>query len=371
MKKFLVKGMLFSMLAFAFVSCDSDDFEEPWVEPEVITTGVYILNSGQDGKNNAILSYYNPETNVLTGKIFQNQNDGLIIGDTGNDMVIYGNKMYILASGSNKIYITDLKGKLLKYSNGNDAIIEPLNASNQPQKPREGVAYEGKVYVSLFDGYVAQIDTTSMAITKTVQVGTYPEQLTVTKNKLYVANSGYGQGSTVSEVDLSSFTVKTIDVVKNPNKILTDKNNFVYIISWGDYQNTQAVLQKYDPSTGKLTTLGTKIASKMALSKDNDKLFLICSTYDESWSPTTKLQSFNLTTNTLDEKSFITVPANMDISKAYSLDVDPINGDIYIGTSDYSTNGNMYIFSADGTYKTSFGTGGINPMGAYFVTGVK
>lgn len=373
MKKFLVTGILFSLAVFSFTSCDSDDDDTPWVEPEVKTTGVYILNSGSMGQNNSTLDYYDPTTNIYTGKIFENQNNNLKIGDTGNNMVIYGSKMYIFATNSNKIYITDLKGKLLKYEDNTDAIISPLNASNQPQKPREGVAYNGKVYVSLYDGYVAKIDTSSMNITQTVQVGTYPEQLAVAKNKLYVANSGYGDGTTVSEIDLNNFTVsKTINVEVNPNKVLSDKNGNVYIISWGKYSNdSQAILQKYDPSKDEFTVLGRKIASKGALNKDQSKLLLIAQVYDETWNSTTKFQTFDLNSNTLDEKSFITPPSDFDASKAYCITVDPTNGDIYVGLSDYKTNGSMYVFSSDGTYKTKLNTNGINPMGAYFVTGTK
>ena len=378
MKKFLVKGILFSMLALTFASCDSDDYEEPWVEPEYVTTGVYILNSGTSKDNLSALSYYNPDTNILTSKVFQNQNDGLILGKTANNMVIYGSKMYILVTNSNKIYITDLKGKLLKYSNNKDAIIEPINTLGQPQEPREGIAYNGKVYVSLYDGYVVQIDTTSMVISKTAKIETevglakpYSEQLTVAKNKIYVANSGYGKGSTVSEIDLNNFTVtKTIKVVQNPANITSDKDGNVYIISFGDYGNIKSALQKYEPSTGELTTLATGIANKMALNKDNDKLFLVSESWDTG-SRVVSLRSLDLKTNTVNEKPFVNAPSNVDLSKTYNVTVDPTNGDIYIGASDYSTNGDMYIFSADGTYKTSFGTGGINPMGAYFITGVK
>lgn len=366
MKKFLVKGMLFSMLAFAFVSCDSDDDDiiPSWVAPEITAAGVYILNSGSQGDNNSTLGYYNSDTKEYTEKIFENQNDDLKIGDTGNDMVIYGSKMYILATNSNKIYITNLASKLLK-------IIEPINQANQPQKPREGIAHGGKVYVTLFDGYVAQIDTTSMTIAKTVQVGTYPEELTVADNKLYVANSGYGKGNTVSQIDLNSFTVsKTIDVVVNPNRITSDKDGNIYIISWGNYTDISSALQKYNPTTGEIVTLDTDIVTKMALNKNNDKLFLL----SESWATGSRivtLQSFDIKTNTLDEKSFVNAPSNIDLSKTYSLTINHNNGDIYIATSDYSTNGDMHIFSADGTYKTSLDTGGINPMGAYFITGTK
>ena len=46
MKKILLKGILFSALMFSFMSCSDSEKDEPWVEPEYATTGVYVLNSG-------------------------------------------------------------------------------------------------------------------------------------------------------------------------------------------------------------------------------------------------------------------------------------------------------------------------------------
>lgn len=372
MRKFLLYGVLTSMLALGFASCSSDDDDEPWTEPVVVTEGVYILNSGSSSaKINSTLGYYNPETKSYTKNVFDNQNS-MTIGNTGNDMVIYGSKMYILTTVSNKIYITDLKGKLLKYSDGKtDAIISPMNGT-EPAEPRYGTAHGGKVYISTKAGFIARIDTTSMAIDKTVKVGPNPEQMTVVNNKLYVTNSGYGSGNTVSVVDLSTFTeLKKIDVALNPTPIISDKQGNIYIVSWGNYTTIKSSLQKLDTKTDKVTEIGSGIASKIILNKDENKLLIINEVYDESWNQSRSFAYYDLNTNKLTEEPFVTIPSNVDLSNMFSLSVDPVNGDIYIGTSNYSTNGDMHVFSADGTYKDKFDTGGINPVGAYFVAGLK
>ena len=42
------------------------------------------------------------------------------------------------------------------------------------------------------------------------------------------------------------------------------------------------------------------------------------------------------------------------------------NGDFYIGTSEYTTNGTIYRFKKDGTFIEQFDAGGMNPNSAIF-----
>ena len=74
---------------------------------------------------------------------------------------------------------------------------------------------------------------------------------------------------------------------------------------------------------------------------------------------------FDAVTETMGTNSFITDGTVVD--KPYSLSADPLTGDIYVGTSDYTNNGDMYVFSAAGKLKNRFEVG-LNPMGAYFLT---
>ena len=372
MKKNLLYGILFSVLTLGFAACSDDEDNEPWVEPELTTEGVYILNSGGNGNNNSTLGYYNPETKVYTPNVFQNQNNNLLMGDVGNDMVIYGSRMYILATNANKIYITDLKGKLLTYSNGTDAVISPKIVNNEPSGPRFATAYGGKVYVSTKAGYVARIDTTSLAIDKTVKVGANPEQMTVLDNKLYVANSGYGSGNTVSVVDLSSFTeLKQIDVALNPTPITSDKNGNIYIVSFGNYTTIKSSFQKLNPTREEVTVIATDVATKITMNKDKDKLFIL----KEVWGAegaAHEITYYDVNSEKIETTPYFQLPSSAgSLGKAYSMSVDPISGDVYIGAGDSRANGDMYVFSADGTYKDKFDTQGLYPIGAYFVTGVK
>ena len=57
------------------------------------------------------------------------------------------------------------------------------------------------------------------------------------------------------------------------------------------------------------------------------------------------------------------MPANV-----YSLSADPITGNLYVATSDYTNTGDMHIFNSDGVAIATLALSGINPRGAYFVT---
>ena len=48
------------------------------------------------------------------------------------------------------------------------------------------------------------------------------------------------------------------------------------------------------------------------------------------------------------------------------LEVNDNNGDIYISTSEFTTNGTIYRFKKDGTFIEKFDAGGINPNSAVF-----
>ena len=56
---------------------------------------VYILNEGSYQKNNAGITYYDPDKrNNVIDDIFYKQNEAKL-GDTGQDIIRYGSKIYI------------------------------------------------------------------------------------------------------------------------------------------------------------------------------------------------------------------------------------------------------------------------------------
>ncbi|WP_455642816.1 DUF5074 domain-containing protein [Parabacteroides sp.] len=334
--------------------------ESPGPEPEPTDNGgIYFLNSGKIGSNNAGLSCFNLNTLTMTVDTFMNVNErGL--GDTANDMIVYGSKMYIAVYGSNIIEVTDLSGKSIKQiKSDGDALL-----------PRFFTANEGKVYVSLYDGYVARLDTASLEIEQKVKVGRNPEQLVVANNKLYVANSGgldhstpLGYDKTVSVVDLASFQeTKKVEVVINPTNLVTDSQGDVYLVSTGDYGAIPNTFQRIDSKTDEVTIITETNATEMA--STGDKLYMIYSQYDANWNQVISFISYDAINEKVISDNFIT--DGTSIAKPYKIGADPKTGYIYITASDYKTNGDVYAFDASGKKVFQFEVG-LNPVKAVYV----
>ena len=368
MKKKLLKGLFIATAVSIFSSCSSDDNDN--IKPDdsfaSSKTGMYILNQGKMGDNNANMGYYDQATSTVTPKIFQSQNDGLKLGETAQDMIVYGSKMYISITGSNRIYVTDLNCKLLKGTDGKETIITLNNSQDIPQQPHSLIAYKGNVYATFYGGCVARIDTTSLAIDKQVATEAYPEKMTIVNNNLYVTNrSGYSAGeesTTISKIDLTAFSSATkITVAYNPTQITSDASGTIYVAGWGQFgdDTKPATFQKIDSETGDVSSISNLSVTNMVVK--NDKVLLI---YSDPITYASSLAYYDITNNKLETQSFVST--EKPLSSAQTITIDPTNSNIYITMSDFMTEGSVNIYSASGEFMKSIDTGGINPIGVYF-----
>jgi hypothetical protein len=130
-------------------------------------TGLYVINAGNLSNNvNGTLSFINFEKGTASNNVFFDINKRSL-GGTPQDAIVYGSKMYIAIYGSNIIEIVD--------KNTAKSIKQIVPTSTQGEGPRDIIAANGKVYVSMYDGYVSRIDTLSLTIDATLNVGPNPE----------------------------------------------------------------------------------------------------------------------------------------------------------------------------------------------------
>ncbi len=342
-KNSLIKILFFiSILNLTFTSCDKGGGNTQ--SPN--TSGVHILSSGNFGDNNSSLSIYDIEDKTLSAYVFETVN-GIKIGDTANDMLIYGDNIYIGATGSEVVLITDLSGKLITK-------LENIAA-------RKFVGYDGKVYVTDFAGKLVQIDTKDHS-TKSVAVGNMPEGVIAHDGLIYVANSD-GMNyttATVSVVDPATMTVtKTITVGTNPQTFFIDQDNELYLITWGNYAEIPAKLQKIDTTNGEVSTIEGVIPTRAAMGTDGE-LLIISSVYDENWNMTTKYLIFDTVS---DKVTGNFIQNSTDIKNNPSgVKVDTKSGNIYVLDTDYVNTGNMYIFNSQGALLESLDCQGLNPI---------
>jgi len=235
-----------------------------------------------------------------------------------------------------------------------------------PASPRALATANGKLYISLYDGHVAQLDTATLTVEKSVTVGSNPENIVYANNKIYVANSG-GLGttndSTISVIDPTTFKeIKKIKVVINPVVLKTDAYGDLYVISMGNYSTIPYTLQRIDASTDKVTTISDVKAYNMTI--DGDNAYIYSYDYDVNYNVVNKTYTIYdvknekvLKTNFISSTSVEQTP--------YSIDVNPTTKDIYIGETDFMNIGKMYCFGQDGVLKFSFATG-LNPAKTVF-----
>ena len=217
MKKYLLGLAVLLMGTAVMTSCDpTEDYPETYLQ--VYSTGAYVVNSGNMYSNiESSLTAIDYASSTATQNVFKAAN-GRPLGNTANDGIVYGNKIYLAVDQSNTIEVIDKKTKQsIKQIKTTDLLGKAEGAD-----PRHIIADGGKVYFTTYGGYVAAVDTTNFALQKKWQVGSSPEGLVFGNGNIYVANSNYAAGGgNISCINLSNDNVETknIEGVNNPTGI--------------------------------------------------------------------------------------------------------------------------------------------------------
>ncbi|MDR1918314.1 MAG: hypothetical protein LBQ65_01560 [Tannerellaceae bacterium] len=337
---------------------DFSETDEPVTPHDPETMGAFILNRGRSTANNAVLSFYNLAESLMIPDLYQTVN-GKGLGDSAEQLLIYGSKTYITVTSSNRLAILDTEtGKEINE-------FRPYGPTDGPLNPRRMAAANGKVYISYYYGHaLAELDTASLEIGRTVNVGRYPEHVAFSNGKIYVANSGGldypNYGKTVSVINAETFELeKEIEVVINPANLVADSQGDLYLISMGNYGDVPNSLQRIDGQTGEVSTLGK--ASMFALV--NDKLYTV---YAQWGDPKVEFKRYDVLTEKVDVDNFIT--DGTSFTSLSAIGIDPLNGTIYLADSeDYVATGTLYIFSPEGKLESKQETGGSNPIDIVFI----
>lgn len=363
-KKYWLMTAFWAMAAVLCCSCDDDDpvTTDPDDSGETVTgsvvaapgKGAYVVNNGNWNANNGSIQFYYSEKDSISADLYQQAN-GKGIGDA-QDLCIYGSKLYVTCSTSAKIEVLDLQGGIIE-------TIPLANESGQSVQPRYLAADGGKVYFSSYDGTVSRLDTLSLEVEASVEVGAYPEAIAITGNKLYANISGYGTGNQVAVVDLDSFTcTDLVEVVLDPYNQMLAAGGKIYFVSVGNYSSPStpeeerilSTLQCLDPATNEVAEL----CQASVISYYDNKIYCIYAEF--YWPDNQDIFTYDLATG---EMQSIIAPSLID--NPTEIDVDPESGDIYISSPDYSgVPGTVYVFNNDGTLKTTFTAG-------YSVAGVR
>jgi DNA-binding beta-propeller fold protein YncE len=347
------------ILVLALSGCRKDDpvipEETDPLPPQTVTTveGFYLLNEGNMNMNKASLDYYDYATGTYRRNVYGQANPDatLGLGDVGNDIGICGSKLYAVINRSNKVEVMDVKtAKRLK-------VIDVKNC-------RYVTFARGKAYVSAYDGevqiggaspygFIAEIDTATLAITRMVRVGRQPEEMAVAGNKLYVANSGgYSPPNyerTVSVIDLNTFVrIRDIDVAINLHRLKADAYGDLYVSSRGDNFDIPSKLFVIDTKTDAVKKTFDIACGNLAIA--GDTAYVIGSEFSyATFDRTVGYSMINVKTETLFEGSFLPPAVAGAIKMPYGIAVDPVSRNIYItDATDHVSPGKLHCVDRNG-----------------------
>ena len=369
--------ILFSLLLCCATGCREDELVVPTeydilpFEPttEVNPIGMYLLNEGNMGSNKASIDFVDFKNAYYVRNMYAERNPTVIkeLGDVGNDIQIYGNKIYAVINCSHKVEVMDAHTlvrigqidipncRYIKFDKGNayvSAYVGPVAIDPDAQL-----------------GAVYRIDTTSLAITGKCTVGYQPDELEIVGEYIYVANSGGYRvpkyDYTISVVEKFGMTqVEKIPVGINLHRIEADKYGKLWVTSRGNYGSVRSkifVLEKESRFSRKMVVTDTLDIPCSEMHIQGDSLYF----YSVEWSNQEEKNHIaygiiDVRTKELVTDHFITDGTEKDIEVPYGINVHPVTGDIYVtDAKNYVSSGALHCYSREGKKKWSVRTGDI------------
>lgn len=365
----------FLPLLLAITSCREDELVVPTEfdivgdeDPTAPVRGFYLLNEGNMGSNKCTLDFYDYHTGLYARNFYSERNPSVIkeLGDVGNDIAIYGSKLYVVVNCSHKVEVLDAHTGIR------------LGQVDIPNC-RYVRFHRGKAYVSAYvgpvlidpdapRGAVFEVDTTTLAITRKVTVGYQPEEMEIVDDYMYVANSGGYRApnydNTLSVVQMIDFKqVEQIPVDINLHRVRQDQYKQLWVTSRGDYNSRPArlfVLQKRR-GHNQMEVVDTLDVPVSDMAIHGDSLYYFAT----NWSNYTQKNTISygiidIRTHQVVSDNFITDGTDKDITIPYGIAVHPLTGEIFVtDAKNYVSSGTLYCFTPDGRRKWSVRTGDI------------
>lgn len=353
-----------------------EDTGKPSVKGKVV--GMYVLNEGNMTSNKATLDYLDLSADGPTAQYMRNiypsrnPDDVKELGDVGNDVKIYGSKLWMVINCSNKVVV---------------ASVADCRRQGQVDIPncRYLAFHEGYAYISSYVGpvdmprdcplgSVFKVDTTSLSIVGRVDVGYQPDEMAVLDGKLYVANSGGYRAPnydrTVSVIDLATFREeRKIDVDINLFRCKADKYGQLWVSSRGDtYDVPSRLYWLRKDQSGRMEKAGSINHNVSDYCIVGDSLYFIAAEWSSiTMDNTISYGIVNVRTHELVSQTLSSAPELAAVEMPYGIIVNPYERDFYVmDAKNYLSSGELLHFKVDGSFDWKVSTGDI-PGHAAFV----
>lgn len=331
---------LFIIISLGLLSCEKDNDSNNTLntQGEKFTNGVFVVNEGNFNWGNASLSFIDTETETIENKLFKTINNK-DLGDVALSMTIIDTMALISVNNSGKIEIISTNtGKSVKTITGftSPRFIQPVSDS--------------KAFVSdLYGSELKIIDLKTLLITGSVPAFKSTEAMLVYKNKLFVANWSFGKAIQVFDTDTNE-KLTEIEVTLEPNSMVLDNSNRIWVLSGGGYLNEASpTLSRINPDTYALEqtfVFSDKNSSPMKLCIDH--------TGENLYYLNTDIYKFNINDSALPSYPIVAAEGR----NFYGMNIDHQENIIYVSDAkDYVDNGEVLLYSTDGTLKYTYNAG--------------
>ena len=352
-----MKRQLFNIfilgLLLTFVSCKPGP--DPTPQETNIAKGLFVLNEGTFTYANSSLTFYDPEADTVENNLFYRVNNSPL-GDVANSMMLDETGMYIVVNNSKYIYKVD--PKTMKYKAKLDGLTSPRHIMS---------INKNKAYVSDQESTgLWIINPETMQKTGFVELGNTTERMVRVGDEVVVTNwSNFYQpetsNSTIQFVNIDSDSlVAEMDVTPEPNSIVLDKNNNIWVLCSGGYlppcepalfcinPSSREIVKRFDFADGDYPSSLTIDDAKeniYFLNGGFGTLSLYKMSIGEETLPSTPLVNSQQSTVNGQGRVFTNVIISED-------------GDIYLtDVKNYVQNGEVLRYTSEGEFVTSFPAG--------------
>ena len=346
MKKSFYKIFIIGLL-FLF-SCGEEPTPVPTQEHS-IANGLFILNEGTFTYANSSLTFYDPEVDTVENNLFYKVNMSPL-GDVGNSLMVDETGMYIVVNNSKYIYKVNPKNLKYKAKLGNLT------------SPRHIISIDkNKAYVSDLESTgLWIINPETMQKSGFIELGNTTEKMLRVDDEVIVTNwSNFYQpntsNSTVQFVDVNTDElVGEVEVSAEPNSIVLDKNDNVWVLCGGGY------MPPFEPALFCINPKTRQIMKRFDFQQGNYPSSLVIDNLKENiYFLNGGFESLDLYKMSVDDETLPTTPfINSQTHVFYNVAISPTDGDIYItDVKNYLQNGDVLRYTSEGDYVTSFEAG--------------
>ena len=337
-----MRKIIFLFIVPLMISCSKEKLGPQCIscnteETATQTTDVLIVNEGTFNWNNASISLYQPSHKNVLQNIFSQANSSIPLGDVAQSITQLNNKAYIVVNNSNKIEVVDIQSfKTTTTITGftSPRYFLPINTD--------------KAYVTdLYSNSIQIVDLNNNTITGSISTNGWTEELLLHNDSVYVCDM---TNENLLVIDPSNHTlIDSVKLGENPNSIVLDQNNKIWVLCSGGINSTLAKLIKFNPQNR--TIEATFIFPNISDSPGNLK---INTTGDYLYFLNSDVFKMNINETTLPSTPFISNNNNT----FYGLGIAPLNDEIYVSDAiDYVQNGVIFRYSSTGSLIDEFNCG--------------